>query len=78
MEIPGCANHYDHCCDDHYHARCLQCGKVFDVDMDFIPDLEKNIKNTHGFELSGYDLVFKGICAECKSKNDGSSKDRQP
>ena len=74
MEIPGCANHYDHRRDNHYHTRCLQCGKVFDVDMDFIPDLGKNIKDTHGFAFSGYDLVFKGICAECQSKADESVK----
>lgn len=78
MEIPGCANHYDHRRDDHYHARCLQCGKVFDVDMDFIPDLGKNIRDTHGFEFSGYDLVFKGICAECKANAAGGAKDRHP
>ena len=68
VEIPGCASHYDHRQDDHYHTRCLHCGKVYDVDMDFIPDLGNNIKDTHGFEFSGYDLVFKGICADCKSK----------
>lgn len=68
MEIPGCANHYDHRKADHYHARCLKCGRVLDVDMDLIQDLEKKIKDSHGFTFSGYDLVFKGICADCQSK----------
>ncbi|MBR7081225.1 MAG: transcriptional repressor [Oscillospiraceae bacterium] len=67
-EIPCGANCYDHRCDDHYHAKCLRCGKVFDVDMEYIPDLGKNINDTHGFEFSGYDLVFKGVCAECKKR----------
>ena len=62
IEIPGCANHYDHRRDNRYHAKCMQCGRVFDVNMDFIPDLGKNIKDTHGFEFCGYNLVFKGIC----------------
>ncbi len=65
MEIPSGADHFDHLCHDHYHVRCLKCSRVFDVDMDYIPDLEKSIKNTHGFELSGYDLTFKGICPDC-------------
>lgn len=68
-EIPGCASRYDHRCDDHYHAKCLKCGRVFDVDMDYISGLEKNVKDTQGFEFSGYDLVFKGICAGCKDKH---------
>ena len=66
VEIPGGADHYDHLCHDHYHARCTKCGQVFDVDMDFIPDLDKNIKDTHGFEYIGHDIIFKGTCLGCK------------
>ena len=70
MEIPSSPDHFDHCCGDHYHVRCLKCGKIFDVDMEYIPHLEKNIRDTHGFQLSGYDLVFKGICPKCADKKD--------
>lgn len=66
-EIPGEADRFDHLCHDHYHARCVKCGCVIDVDMEYIPDLEKNIRNTHGFVFTGHDIVFKGICSECKS-----------
>lgn len=66
-EIPGGADRYDHLCGNHYHARCVQCGRVFDVDMEYIADMEKSIKDTHGFEFTGHDIVFKGICSECKS-----------
>lgn len=40
-EIPGEADRFDHLCHDHYHARCVKCGCVIDVDMEYIPDLEK-------------------------------------
>lgn len=69
MEIPGSADHFDHCCIDHYHVRCLMCGRVFDVDMEYIPDLEKSIRDTRGFQLSGYQLIFEGICPDCSVKN---------
>lgn len=65
LEIPGGADHYDHQCHDHHHVRCLKCGRVFDVDMDYLPDLQKAIRDAHGFRFSGYDLVFKGICPDC-------------
>lgn len=64
-EIPGGADRYDHLCGDHYHAHCSKCGRVFDVDMEFIADLEKHIKDTHGFAFTGHDIVFKCICPEC-------------
>ena len=66
MELSGCANHIDHRLDNHYHVRCLKCGRVFDVVMDYIPNFSERIRDTHGFSFSGYDLIFKGICTECK------------
>lgn len=67
-EIPGEADRYDHLCHDHYHARCVKCGRVFDVDMEYMTGLEKTIKDTHGFVFTGHDIVFQGICAECQEK----------
>ena len=41
-------------------------GEIRKVEMEFIADLEKNIKDTHGFEFTGHDNIFKGTCLECK------------
>ena len=66
MELPGGADRFDHQCHEHYHARCVKCGRVFDVDMEYIEGLEKNIKDAYGFEISGHDIIFKGTCPDCK------------
>ncbi|MBU3811771.1 MAG: transcriptional repressor [Candidatus Niameybacter stercoravium] len=66
IEIPGGADCFDHQCYDHYHTRCEKCAKIFDVDMEYIVDFEKNIKNPRGFQFTGYDIVFKSICPKCK------------
>lgn len=68
-EIPGGADRFDHLCHDHYHIRCTSCGYVFDVDMDYMADLEKAIHDLQGFELTGHDIVFKGICPKCKDRD---------
>ena len=65
-EIPGGADRFDHLCSDHYHVRCVQCGRVLDVDMDYMRDIEHLIKNSGGFTFTGHDIVFKGICPDCK------------
>lgn len=65
-EIPDGADRFDHLCDDHYHIRCVKCGRVFDVDMEYIPNLEQSVRDAHGFSFTGHDIVFKGICPECK------------
>ena len=69
IEVPGSADRFDHRCHDHYHVRCTKCGKVFDVNMDYIADLEKNIRDTHGFEFTGHDLVFRGLCPDCRKES---------
>lgn len=65
-EFPNGADRFDHICSDHYHATCVKCGNVFDVDMEYIANLEQSIRDTHGFEFTGHDIVFRGICPECK------------
>lgn len=66
-EIPCGADRFDHRCSDHYHVRCVECGHVFDVDMTYLAELEKTIKNTRGFIFTEHDIVFKGICPECQN-----------
>lgn len=68
IETPGGADRFDHRCHDHYHVKCLRCGRVFDVDMEYITGLEGQIRDAHGFEFSGHDLMFRGICPECQKQ----------
>ena len=67
VEMPGGAVRYDHLCHEHYHARCMKCGRIFDVEMEFIADLESNVKDARGFVFTGHDIIFKGICLECNT-----------
>ena len=66
MEIPGGADCFDHLLHDHCHVRCEKCGRVFDVDMEFVTGLEQGIHDTHGFAFTGYDILFRGICPDCQ------------
>ena len=66
LEIPGGADRYDHCTHNHCHIKCDKCGRLFDVDMDYISGLESNIRDTRGFDFTGYDIIFLGTCPDCK------------
>lgn len=68
-EIPDGADRFDHLCSDHYHARCVKCGRVFDVDMEYKADMVQSVKDAHGFVFTGHDIVFKGVCSECDSRS---------
>ena len=73
VEIPSGADRFDHLSHQHYHVRCTRCERVFDVDMNYIVDLEKSVSDTHGFLLTGHDIVFKGICPDCRKDTSGES-----
>ncbi|MDD2648472.1 MAG: transcriptional repressor [Eubacteriales bacterium] len=67
IEVPDAADRFDHTQSKHYHAKCLKCGKVSDVDMDYIPNVNEKIKNANGFKITGYEMIFKGVCPECQN-----------
>lgn len=66
LGIPGGADRYDHRLNDHYHFKCERCGRVFDVDMEYIENLCERVRDAHGFEYSAYDIVFRGLCPDCQ------------
>ena len=68
LEITGGPDSFDHRVHNHCHVKCEKCGRLFDVDMDYISGLENNIRDSRGFDFTGYDIIFRGICPECKAK----------
>ena len=70
IKVPGSADQYDHLCHDHCHVKCEKCGRLFDVDMDFVTGLEKNIRDDRGFAFTGYDILFRGNCPDCRQEKE--------
>ena len=68
IEVPGGPDRYDHRCHNHYHARCLSCGRLFDIDVDYLDGLEKMVRDAHGFAISGHDILFNGLCPACQQR----------
>ena len=52
IEVPGGADRFEHWSHKHYHVRCEKCGRIFDVDMPYMEDLEARIRDTHGFDFT--------------------------
>lgn len=60
------AEHFDHNTHRHYHFLCDKCKRVFDINADVAPNLIENTTAQTGFKISGYDIVFHGICKDCQ------------
>lgn len=63
---PDGADHYDHQTHRHFHICCDRCGRVDDVQLSEPGDILGSVQDPCGYELSGYTLMFHGICKECQ------------
>ncbi|MDE6020364.1 MAG: transcriptional repressor [Ruminococcus sp.] len=66
IPIPDGADCFDFNCSPHYHIKCRKCSRVFDVDMPYQENLYQNIKNYRGFVIETHQIVFSGLCPDCK------------
>ena len=55
-------------CHDHFHMKCLKCGKLFHLECDHLKDIAAHISKMHDFTIDSSRTVFYGICGECAKK----------
>lgn len=60
------AARYDIRTDHHYHTRCLDCGKLWDLEARDGSEIIKRIKPQPGFEVQDYRVELLGRCQECR------------
>ncbi|MDA8228571.1 MAG: transcriptional repressor [Desulfitobacterium hafniense] len=62
------SSRFDGNAKNHYHVVCLNCGKVVDFHRPLI-EMESEVAEKFGFEITGERLEFYGICPDCRRKN---------
>lgn len=67
LDLAGSLSRFDGDLRSHYHFRCEQCGRVFDVDEPV--DLERNgrVAKKTSFRVSHHILEFRGLCRDCQT-----------
>lgn len=59
---------YDGRTDPHHHARCVECGRVFDVPGKLSEnELESLREGVNAITITGYRLEFTGLCPKCEA-----------
>jgi Fe2+ or Zn2+ uptake regulation protein len=51
--------------DQHHHLVCRRCGKVRDLHVSF-EGLEVPSSEAQGYDVSSAEVVFRGLCDECR------------
>ena len=68
IRISGGQARFDGDITEHYHVRCVECGRVDDISE--MPDepVDRDPENVNGYEILGFQLEYYGICPKCKKK----------
>ena len=81
LEISGTESRFDGNAEQHWHIRCVRCGRVDDV-HDVPADLPvASVESLTGYDVIGHHLEFIGICPECKRRtpdDNGRSRAEEP
>ncbi len=51
---------------NHHHLLCTICGDVTEIKGDLLIDAERKIEGNYEFKIKNHDLMFYGICKDCK------------
>ena len=55
-------------CREHFHLKCLGCGKLFHVECDYLDQVQAHIYAHHQFTIDNTKTVLYGLCACCAAK----------
>ena len=67
LRVAGSEVRYDYNIEPHYHANCMVCGKVEDVEAKRAWREGISTVDPLDFEIEGYSVEFYGTCAKCKA-----------
>lgn len=74
LEVSGTEKRFDGMVENHYHIRCVRCGRVGDVPVDPIPGIEDAAKAVRGYRIMSHRLEFLGFCDGCAGDAEASGR----
>ncbi|MFC1861530.1 Fur family transcriptional regulator [Chloroflexota bacterium] len=66
LNLNGTLSRYEEKQDKHYHFRCEQCGRVFDLGEQVNTEIDKKVAERTGFMVSSHQTEFRGLCKDCQ------------
>ena len=68
IELTGNLKRFDGNPENHYHLRCMICGRIDDAPFELEKDLEKKMRPFTEYTIISHKLEFIGICPKCSSE----------
>ena len=71
LEVGGTQKRFDATVSPHYHIRCLECGKVDDIEIPVQLHINDIAADACEYQILGHHIEFSGICDDCSMKRKG-------
>lgn len=62
----------------HHHLVCIHCGRVDEIDEDYLGEVEIRVEKEFNFQIVDHRLTFHGICQNCQDKQERELTKRLP
>ncbi len=70
IESSGKQRKFDPIVNQHYHIKCLECGRLDDVILELQSDLICKVSKMTRYHVTGQKIEFIGFCPDCCSKKE--------
>lgn len=57
-------------CHEHFHLRCISCGRIVHLDCHLMNDVCRHINSEHDFEIDMSRTMLYGVCGKCKANRE--------
>jgi Fur family transcriptional regulator, ferric uptake regulator len=74
LDVGGTQRRFDGRTENHYHFRCLWCGRIFDLTKEPWKEIESRLASLTPHEVQCHHLELIGRCTSCKVKADLPAK----
>jgi len=62
----GEKDRFDGNINHHYHAECIKCSEIIDIFVDYMCNIDNEVKDSIGQDVLSHQIKFSIICSKCK------------
>ena len=70
LDIADGTSRFDGNMDNHYHFRCEECGRIFDLDEPVDQAISERVAKNTGFKVYRQRMELVGLCNACQVNHD--------
>ena len=56
--------------ENHFYLECTKCHNIYHLDCRHLRGFAKHVSKKHHFDISNYQLVISGLCANCQERHE--------